>query len=478
MIDLIEFLAHVGVDLGFACLVFALVRRQVRNAEERLVAKSRSLEAHLLELRESNDRLGKQVRLFLDGQQSNEIGVRVSHQHDERPLKIEQLVLGEENTPLVRFVAIDAGTGRSPTGTPIPVTTSIQEQLGPSVDHALRVLAGGGEMAQRSLRMVFSPELAKGLKDGSLHLMKSKEISDGVRAIAVNDSGTIKGHASVVSELNPASVALGALQVLSVITAQQYLAAIQQQLAKIEGGITDIKNWLSDEVRGKIRGNSDALRRIAHALQRHEVSDSERTLFAHELQSIDREVTQLLKLIEEQRLRAVANFREKTFKADGWWVLGDSLSEVQKKFELEFGPCRSLAEQTLLAASVRGMSIMLRGALGLNVGHALDLSLELFRENQSTLESFAEWRQELENSINRLKSRYRTEATDKEVRVSLREAVRESFDIVDRHGDELRGQILALSASLDQQLKASSKPTVLEVTLAKDGRIAELSSVI
>lgn len=388
-----------------------------------------------------------------------------------------QIVLGPEESPLVQITVLESCNDRAEPRLPVPVTESIRRELGPALGHAARALASGVQATQRHMKMVFSPEVAQGLRDGTLHMMKSRAVEGGIRAMAVDKAGTIRGQASLVKGLNPASVAMGALQIMAVITAQQYLAVINRQLEQIQGGINNIKDWLTNEVRGRVRGNSDQLRRMAQAIKRHEVSERDRVVFAHELQTIDREMSQVLKQIEEERRRALNGFRhkaleEKAFKADG--LLGDSLMTVREKLVRELEPCRNTSELAILATRVRAMSVVLRGALGLNQHHALDLADELFREHHEAIEEFHAWRQALEAEIGALKSRYRTATADREARASLQKAVEESFAAVDTNGGELRSVLLNISTALQQQIEAAERHTEIEVTVDAEGRVAEL----
>lgn len=406
------------------------------------------------------------------------VGLATHQAPPKMPLNpASQIVLGPEESPLVQITALASGNDRAASSLPMPVTESIRRELGPALGHAARALAGGAQAAQRHMKMVFSPEVAQGLQDRTLHMMKSRAVEGGIRAMAVDKAGTLRGQASLVKGLNPASVAMGALQIMAVITAQQYLAVINRQLEQIQGGIKNIKDWLTNEVRGRVRGNSDQLRRMAQALNRHEVSERDREVFAHELQTIDREMSQVLKQIEEERRRALDGFHrkaegEKAFKADG--LLGDSLITVREKLVRELEPCRNTSELAILATRVRAMSILLRGALGLNQYHALDLAEELFRDHHAALAEYQVWRQALEVEIGALKSRYRTATADREARSSLQKAVEESFVAVDTDGGELRSVLLNISATLQQQIEATARPTELEVTVDADGRVMEL----
>ena len=127
------------------------------------------------------------------------------------------LVLGAEESPLVRITALASVNERAVSSIPVPVTDSIRREVGPTLGHAARALLGSAQAAQRHLKMVFSPEIAQGLQDGTLHMMKSSAVDGGIRTMALDASGTIRGQASLVKGLNPASVAMGALQILSLI---------------------------------------------------------------------------------------------------------------------------------------------------------------------------------------------------------------------------------------------------------------------
>lgn len=110
----------------------------------------------------------------------------------------------------------------------------------------------------------------------------------------------------------------------------------------------------------------------------------------------------------------------------------------------------------------------------MNQHHALDLAEELFREHHAALAEFHVWCQALEVEVGALKSRYRTATTDREARVSLRKASEESFAAVDRDGGELQGVLLNVSAVLQQQIAATTRPTEIEVTVNGEGRVVEL----
>lgn len=134
------------------------------------------------------------------------------------PNPAPHIVLGAEESPLVRIMALASANERAASSLPVPVTESIQREMGPALGHAARALTGGAQAAQGHLRMVFSPEIAQGLQEGTPHMMKSCAVDGGICAMAVDKAGTIRGQASLVKGLNPASVAMGALQSRAVIT--------------------------------------------------------------------------------------------------------------------------------------------------------------------------------------------------------------------------------------------------------------------
>lgn len=108
-----------------------------------------------------------------------------------------------------------------------------------------------GSAASGTYVLRFSPETTRMLHEGSASLMKAVNGS-GDRAIAVAKDG-IREHGTLTRQ-GPVK-ALGALaiwQVLSIVTAQRYLASIDEKLAKLSTAVEGIRTWLEEDRHGRL----------------------------------------------------------------------------------------------------------------------------------------------------------------------------------------------------------------------------------
>jgi hypothetical protein len=93
-------------------------------------------------------------------------------------------------------------------------------------------------------------------------------VEGGARAIAVDAQGSILAHGTLVplSGLNPVLAAAALWQVAAMATAQHYLVAMQQQLARIEAAINELRDWLEDR---EVAGLVTSARYLQDALAAH-----------------------------------------------------------------------------------------------------------------------------------------------------------------------------------------------------------------
>ena len=126
-------------------------------------------------------------------------------------------------------------------------------------------LSGWGGVNQ-TWRLVFSPETQAALDEGAAALMNSAK--GGVYGDAVGAGHKVIEKGRLISEMtvNPAAVFAAAWQVLALITAQHYLAAIDERLANIEAGIEEIKDWLETEKLARLQANMAFMRGIQRSL--------------------------------------------------------------------------------------------------------------------------------------------------------------------------------------------------------------------
>lgn len=170
--------------------------------------------------------------------------------------EIHALLLGEDpECPLVQIRR--AQLAQAPSVEPVPVGASLKSRLGAVVSQLPGVLAGASYLAANRFVLSFSPQVSRGLADGTYHLAKSAE--GGFRAFAQSADGKIVEQGVLFSSkgLQLAAVAATVWQLAAMITAQKYLVDINQSLQRIEKGLGEIKAMLESEEVGKIQGNVD-----------------------------------------------------------------------------------------------------------------------------------------------------------------------------------------------------------------------------
>ena len=103
--------------------------------------------------------------------------------------------------------------------------------------------------SNQTVELVFSPEVQKGLANGTYKLLDN-------RAIVVNSTGgRIKEHATILKSGQGKQLLTGGYQLLSVAVAQSHLADIEKRLKNIENTLNDIKTHLENDDISKLLGS-------------------------------------------------------------------------------------------------------------------------------------------------------------------------------------------------------------------------------
>ncbi|MBC8637682.1 hypothetical protein IAG25_12750 [Caballeronia sp. EK] len=146
-------------------------------------------------------------------------------------------------------------------------------------------LEAGVSIPGKTIRLVFKPEIAQGLKDGTYTLMRTT--SGEVLADAVNKTGQVAGKGRVVQAGSARQLAVGAFQLVSIAVAQAHLADIERSLGKIKSGISELIDRLETTDRTSISGTIAYLSEIAQhmkGLRRPIEISSEKS---HQIESIN-----------------------------------------------------------------------------------------------------------------------------------------------------------------------------------------------
>ncbi|MEW6343134.1 MAG: hypothetical protein AB1704_20930 [Pseudomonadota bacterium] len=126
-------------------------------------------------------------------------------------------------------------------------------------------LKAGVSIPGKTIRLVFKPEIAQGLKDGTYTLMRTK--SGEVLADAVDVTGQVAGKGRIVQAGSARQLAVGAFQLVSIAVAQAHLADIERSLGKIKSGITELIDRLETTDQSSISGAIAYLSEIAQHMK-------------------------------------------------------------------------------------------------------------------------------------------------------------------------------------------------------------------
>lgn len=126
-------------------------------------------------------------------------------------------------------------------------------------------LKAGVSIPGKTIRLIFKPEIAQGLKDGTYTLMRTK--SGEVLADAVEATGRVAGKGRIVQAGSARQLAAGAFQLVSIAVAQAHLADIERSLGKIKSGISELIDRLETTDQSSISGAIAYLSEIAQHMK-------------------------------------------------------------------------------------------------------------------------------------------------------------------------------------------------------------------
>jgi len=147
----------------------------------------------------------------------------------------------------------------------IPARAHIVDSSSSAINRTRHLAAdlfkGAASIPNKTVEVIFKPEIHQGLADGTYTLMKTK--SGEVLADAVDTSNKIVGKARLIQGGKAKQIAGGAFQLVSIAVAQSHLADIERSLDIIKGSISEILERQENEDKARITGAFDYLREIA-----------------------------------------------------------------------------------------------------------------------------------------------------------------------------------------------------------------------
>lgn len=149
-----------------------------------------------------------------------------------------------------------------------PQPVVLTDYLRSHVENIIKISPNAKDMVQTERKVVikFSEDVLKKFKTGELKLMKKKGTADKFRPIAVDRKNVIRKHGWLevkdIKKLNPAQLANAVLGVMTVITAQEHLANINNQLKNMDKKINTIIRYYHNDKIGNIQGSIQYLKTI------------------------------------------------------------------------------------------------------------------------------------------------------------------------------------------------------------------------
>lgn len=119
------------------------------------------------------------------------------------------------------------------------------------------LLKGVATLPNKTLELVFDPEIQKGLSEGTLTIMEA--IGGGQRAMAIESNRQIAGHGRLLEGGKAKQLASGAFHLLSIAVAQSHLADINRSLTDIQGAIEKLQRTIDDKDHAQLRGSMNYL---------------------------------------------------------------------------------------------------------------------------------------------------------------------------------------------------------------------------
>ena len=185
--------------------------------------------------------------------------------------------------------------------------------------------------SNQTVELVFSPEVQKGLANGTYKLLDN-------RAIVVNSTGgRIKEHATILKSGQGKQLLTGGYQLPSVAVAQSHLADIEKRLKNIENTLNDIKTHLENDDISKLLGSIKYI--ISEVKNENDLTDIRK----NKIEDIKYKAFQWrekLSLEISDCLKKIKNIQHKdTFGTENMYkeiasIIKDDMSRLKYKYEL------------------------------------------------------------------------------------------------------------------------------------------------
>lgn len=215
----------------------------------------------------------------------------------------ELIVVDAEGRPLVKTRLIT----HIPAGAP---TFSGQNDVAVKRGRqmAADLLKGVATLPNKTLELVFDPEIHKGLVEGTLTIMDAA--GGGQRAMAIASDGKIAGHGRLLEGGKAKQLASGAFHLLSIAVAQSHLADINRSLSEIQGAIEKLQRAIEDKDHAQLRGSMNYLEYLVGFMRDLETPDLFPQEKRNQLEAIKHQTMQWIEQLQLEALRLKSDIEQ------------------------------------------------------------------------------------------------------------------------------------------------------------------------
>jgi hypothetical protein len=216
----------------------------------------------------------------------------------------EKLLVERPEAPLVEFEPIHLPVDAKSLGSNAHLTAAIAPMM--------QLIPKTKEMVSPAMRIVFSKEVMKGFKDGTLELTKDGT-GDFLAVARKIDSKEFFQHGRLLrGGVKVATLASASLQIATLITAQAHLAEIKASLKNIEDRLEQIAFFQREEKRAQLRGAVQLLQQYSRAIARGDLTEQETQAIITKLEDIEEtclSIAELGKGLLEKEKKALTEIR-------------------------------------------------------------------------------------------------------------------------------------------------------------------------
>jgi len=318
----------------------------------------------------------------------------------------------------------------------------------------------------------FPPEIMKGLKNGTIKLMRS---GTEIKAIAVNSSTKkitkIATLEATQSALNPLSTAIAVWQVLAFITAQKYLSDMNSKMQNIIEQINDLKYKLDNERIGKIEGNLKYLQSFYELLNNGFVKSDDLFVYNIQLETIERECLQVIHAFNLD-ISSYINQKFKTIDKDlgleqNTKIITDALNEYDYMLKGIYFSYYGLLVQSQIKSNIAFNKDYLIYSLA-------DIEQKLKEQNEQIKTFYTN----LSDMINKLKGGM---FTSKKTEIEIQDGIKNRYKELQSSWKDFEKELQLNISQQKEKVKAldiaSEKELLLELSVNNKGDIIEMKKI-